>query len=686
MTRTRRAAAWLLATTLLCLGASAEETGEDLVKRARLSRLNGHPEKGAALLAPVVAASGARADAREEYILCTGAMTSTEQLPAALSALLDRFGSQPALILLRSNLIERGSGVEAAMREIDGGLASFPESLLLLVRKGQLLAQRRPEEGIEYMRSLMETHPESDRVAFMLGRVLAGAPAASPGIRSQALGCFVRAAQISPGWAQANAEVGTLRLVMGDNRSAFDSFSRAAEAAPDNLQYKLHRYEAAMKIADAPPLERERIAEEVERIVVESHRDQAGIEFAARAYEIAGDEPHLRAVEADLLDRFPASGAAVTAGIREIHELAGRGSIDAARELALKLAHSAGATPAAMRYYETIAGILSQAGRAGPGLAAVLDQWRAYLRKLPAGETPSPLAQIASDYLLAGSPEPAIECAISARSLLSDSGRSDARRDFVMHATSATLARVYFRTEHFENARPFLEELSQREAGDPAWSEMLGEIALRSGGFEEAQARFEQSYKLSFMRPEIERRLRDAFVARTRSAKGWEDYLSGVRERSGAELREEVRRSSQVTGDRLLPEFDLEELRSARRIASKDLAGKILVLNLWATWCGPCRAEMPELEKMAAGHADRDVVFLAVNAAESREQVQGFLAGMDFDLPVLLDPDPWRRFKIDAIPCTIVVDRQGRMRFALTGFDPNRPYQTVLRWLLEACQ
>ncbi|MDU4960600.1 MAG: TlpA disulfide reductase family protein [Sporomusaceae bacterium] len=101
---------------------------------------------------------------------------------------------------------------------------------------------------------------------------------------------------------------------------------------------------------------------------------------------------------------------------------------------------------------------------------------------------------------------------------------------------------------------------------------------------------------------------------------------------------------------------------------SIDRTGGILVLNFWASWCPPCREEMPELERFAASHK-QDIRFAAVNLQESPETVRDYLTRHQYSMPVLLDPDgkAAAAFGIRAIPTTLVIDAGGVIRFRKSG-------------------
>ncbi len=105
---------------------------------------------------------------------------------------------------------------------------------------------------------------------------------------------------------------------------------------------------------------------------------------------------------------------------------------------------------------------------------------------------------------------------------------------------------------------------------------------------------------------------------------------------------------------------------------SKTLAeyrGKVVLLNFWASWCPPCLREMPSLERLRVNMAGRPLAIVALDSAETAEEVNAYLARMKLGFPILLDPDGsnTRRWKVFALPTSFLLDAEGRVRYVLTG-------------------
>lgn len=114
--------------------------------------------------------------------------------------------------------------------------------------------------------------------------------------------------------------------------------------------------------------------------------------------------------------------------------------------------------------------------------------------------------------------------------------------------------------------------------------------------------------------------------------------------------------------------------------------GHPVLLNFWASWCEPCRAEMPSLERLALAQREAGLRVVAVNYREGEPAVKRFLAKVPLQLPVVRDADgaAARGFGINIFPSTVAIDRQGRARFIVVGdFDwGGAPGMEAIRPLL----
>lgn len=106
-----------------------------------------------------------------------------------------------------------------------------------------------------------------------------------------------------------------------------------------------------------------------------------------------------------------------------------------------------------------------------------------------------------------------------------------------------------------------------------------------------------------------------------------------------------------------------------QRWAWADLRGRAVLLNFWASWCEPCRAEMPSLQTLAELYGPDRLVVLAVNFKESNTTIERYVQRSGLSLPVLPDPDGAmaRQWGVKVFPTTVLVGADGRVRAVLRG-------------------
>ena len=147
--------------------------------------------------------------------------------------------------------------------------------------------------------------------------------------------------------------------------------------------------------------------------------------------------------------------------------------------------------------------------------------------------------------------------------------------------------------------------------------------------------------------------------------------------------------ASTVTADELsgsAPNFTLQS-RGGETVSLSDLRGEVVMINFWATWCGPCRQEMPHLEALHQRYSSLGFTLLGVNVEEDAKGVDKFLAETPVTFPVLYDPanDVSELYEVIAMPSTVMVDRSGNMRYIHHGYQPGyeNAYQAQIRALLR---
>ena len=121
-----------------------------------------------------------------------------------------------------------------------------------------------------------------------------------------------------------------------------------------------------------------------------------------------------------------------------------------------------------------------------------------------------------------------------------------------------------------------------------------------------------------------------------------------------------------VEVEKQAPVFELEDMQG-NLVNLEDLQGQIVVLNFWATWCGPCVEEMPMLERYQSQHPE--ILLIGINKEEERSKVQKFLDETGFSYLNLLDPRAQvaEQYRVMTLPSTFFIDENGMIRFQHIG-------------------
>ncbi len=117
------------------------------------------------------------------------------------------------------------------------------------------------------------------------------------------------------------------------------------------------------------------------------------------------------------------------------------------------------------------------------------------------------------------------------------------------------------------------------------------------------------------------------------------------------------------------PEFRLRNLRGGETSLS-SLRGKVVLINFWATWCGPCKAEMPSMEALYGSYDRADFEILAISIdTVSEERVRAYVDSFGFRFPILLDPQLIvnELYQVRVVPMSLLIDRTGRIHKQILG-------------------
>ncbi|MEE9191149.1 MAG: TlpA disulfide reductase family protein [Candidatus Aerophobetes bacterium] len=165
---------------------------------------------------------------------------------------------------------------------------------------------------------------------------------------------------------------------------------------------------------------------------------------------------------------------------------------------------------------------------------------------------------------------------------------------------------------------------------------------------------------------------------------------------------EKIQREREVEYERLYPslgiqrvdppeeaeDFTLKTLKG-ETVSLEDYRGRLIFLNFWATWCGPCRAEMPSMQRLWEEFKEEDFVILAINIQEESKLVSSFMNERGLSFPVLLDEKGKvaRTYGVRGIPTTFFLNPEGEIIGKAVGardWDSEESFQLIEELLFEA--
>src|SRR5210317_2070481 len=134
------------------------------------------------------------------------------------------------------------------------------------------------------------------------------------------------------------------------------------------------------------------------------------------------------------------------------------------------------------------------------------------------------------------------------------------------------------------------------------------------------------------------------------------------------------------------PNFTLKSM-TGKNMKLSEMTGNVVLINFWASWCGPCREEMPLLNALHKKYEPLGFSVLGINVEENVDAARGFMKDFPVDFPVLLDNTNQvsQRYQVIAMPTTVVVDRDGNIRYLHQGYKSGdeAKYQKMVKTLVR---
>lgn len=183
--------------------------------------------------------------------------------------------------------------------------------------------------------------------------------------------------------------------------------------------------------------------------------------------------------------------------------------------------------------------------------------------------------------------------------------------------------------------------------------------------------------------------LKKLYISKNGRVEGYDKYLASL---NGSHIDEKIKALKKEMLNKVAPDFSLKDLQGTT-VNLKDLKGKIIVLDFWATWCGPCKASFPAMQAMVDKYKDNEnVKFLFIDTyergANKEKAANDYITEKGFSFQVLMDnsDEVAKSYGANNIPAKFVIDKNGNMQFKSAGFRNDADLMTEIEAMITTLE
>ena len=228
---------------------------------------------------------------------------------------------------------------------------------------------------------------------------------------------------------------------------------------------------------------------------------------------------------------------------------------------------------------------------------------------------------------------------------------------------------MLFRKGKTAEAESMLEQAVEKRK-DPKAYERLGRVRAEAGKLEAAKDAFAMSLALSSGEQTSAMEGMKEIAAKLGEDESDVDTIIREKRREVAEQKREAIKKQAKIEPKAAPDFDVTTL-TGESLSLENLRGSVVVLDFWATWCGPCRLELPVIQKTYERLKDEKVFFIAASVDADTSKVRPFVKANGLTMPVAFAQSAGRDYGAASIPTLFLIDADGMIRYVHTGYHPD---------------